>query len=100
MYSKLQIHNILPHCTVTSMRDPWTYRHGIMSHQSALLHLMDIYIFTTYIYHMVKIYSCDEDELHFSSEGISEIQIYKYLMSFVARIMRIYLPRFDGVLVA
>jgi hypothetical protein len=49
---------------------------------------------------MVKIYSCDEDELHFRSEGISEIQIYKYLMSFVARIMRVYLPRFDGVLVA
>ena len=51
IYSILQIYNILPHCTVTSMRDPWAYRHGIISHHSAMLYLRDIYI---HMYHMVK----------------------------------------------
>ena len=44
----------------------------VMLHFSGMLHSRDIYI---HIYHMLKIYSCNEDELHFRSEGNSESQI-------------------------
>ena len=39
LYYILQICNIFPHCTVTSMCDPWAYCHGIISHHSEWLHL-------------------------------------------------------------
>ena len=52
IYSILQIYNIFSHCTFKSMCDPWAYRHGIISHHSAMLYLRDIY---SHIYHMLKI---------------------------------------------
>ena len=50
LYSILQIYNLFPHCAFTSVCDPWSYRHGIISHHSAVLYLRDIYI---HIYHML-----------------------------------------------
>ena len=57
-----------------SMCDQWAYRHGIISHHSVMMYLRDIY---SHIYHVLKIHSCNEDDLQSRSESNSENQIIK-----------------------